>query len=136
MAFGYRHFPLSGHKEADEAALAVECARDQGKFPEYHALLWLNRSKQFVVDLKKYARTVAVGDATRFDKCLDSKKYLKRMQKDLADAADLGVNGTPSFVVGTYDRKKGMVRGEILSGAMPESSFRALLNKYLAQPNG
>ena len=45
VAFGYRHFPLPFHKEADEAAIAVECARDQGKFETLHALLFKKSEK-------------------------------------------------------------------------------------------
>ena len=40
VTFGYRHFPLAFHKEADEAAIAAECAREQDKFLELHLLLF------------------------------------------------------------------------------------------------
>ena len=44
IAFAYRHFPLlSIHANAFSAALAAECANDQGKFWEYHDLLFKNQ---------------------------------------------------------------------------------------------
>ena len=55
VAFGYRHFPLAFHKEADEAAIASECAREQGKFEEIHRLLYSRQKAQGKEELKKYA---------------------------------------------------------------------------------
>jgi protein-disulfide isomerase len=45
IAFYYRHFPLTSiHPYAKSAAIAAECANDQGKFWEYHDLLFQNQN--------------------------------------------------------------------------------------------
>ncbi len=131
VMFGYRHAPLEFHREADEAAIAVECARDQGKFEEYHSLLFKNPRKQFVNDLKTYAEKVKVKNLSTFNKCLDTEKYRKQLENDQKAAAAAGIRGAPGFVIGRYDQKTKTITGEIVSGAQPESVFRKVIEKYL-----
>lgn len=131
VAFGYRHFPLAFHKEADEAAIAVECAREQGKFEEMHQRLFANQRQQNLRHLKDYARKIQVNDLKAFDQCLEDEKYRERVEQDLRAGAALGINGTPAFVIGTYDPTTKMVRGEVLSGALPLNRFETVIQKYL-----
>lgn len=131
VTFGYRHLPLPFHTEADEAAIAVECVRDQGKFEEYHKVLFKNQKKQFNQDLKKYAKSVAVADQKKFEQCLDSEQYRSRVVHDIEVASSFGMNGTPSFAIGVYDSKNKVIRGEILSGALPKDVFISTIEKHL-----
>lgn len=131
VAFGYRHFPLSFHKEADEAAIASECAREQGKFEEMHLLLYSNQNAQKKNDLKKYAREIKLKSTKKFDQCLDSERYRGLVNQDIEDATELGITGTPAFFLGQFDHNSGKIEGEILSGALPYSSFQQSLEKYL-----
>ena len=131
VAFGYRHFPLPFHKEADEAAIAAECAGDQGKYLEMHQLLYTKQREQHIDHLKAYARQIKVGSPKQFDRCLDSEKYRSRVDKDLKEGAALGISGTPGFVIGHYDPKTKTVTGEVMSGALPQSEFEKLIEKYL-----
>lgn len=133
VAFGYRHFPLQFHTEADEAAIAVECARDQGKFEEMHQLLFQNQRNQHIPELKSYARKIEVADLKKFDQCLDNDTYRDRVDQDIQDGAKIGISGTPGFLIGTYDEEKQEVRGEILSGAQPAHAFEQALIKYLSK---
>ncbi len=133
VQFGYRHMPLPFHREADEAAIAVECARDQGKFENYHRLLFQNAKEEYVSDLKKYAREVSVKNLKKFDDCLDKEEYRDRLNNDQKVAAEAGIRGAPGFIIGVYDRRTGMVRGEIISGALPLNSFTKAIDKYLAR---
>lgn len=135
VVFGYRHSPLPFHKEADEAAIAAECARDQGKFSEYHALLFNNPRNQFADDLKRYAKQLKIKDQALFEKCLDKEKYRSRLNRDLKVAAEAGIRGTPGFVIGKYNPKTGIVAGEILAGAQPQNVFIETIDKYLAKTN-
>ena len=133
VAFGYRHFPLAFHKEADEAAIASECAREQGKFEEIHRILYSHPKAQDKEDLKKYAREIKVKYPAKFDECLDSEKYRGLVNQDMKDGANLGITGTPGFFIGLFNPKSGEIQGEVLSGAQPYSAFQQALDKYLSQ---
>jgi len=133
VAFGYRHFPLSFHKEADEAAIAAECAREQDKFLELHLLLYSRQKAQTSDDLKKYAREIKVKSPEKFDKCLDSEKFRGLVQQDFSDGSKLGITGTPGFLVGAFNPKIGEIKGEVLSGAQPYNVFKKTLDKYLSR---
>ena len=133
VAFGYRHFPLSFHKEADEAAISSECAREQGKFEEMHVLLYSNQKAQTKTDLKKYARDIKITSPKKFDNCIDSERYRGLVNQDIKDGAKLGITGTPGFFLGFFDHNSGKIKGEILSGALPYNSFKQKIEKYLNQ---
>lgn len=131
VVFGYRHTPLPFHYEADEAAIAAECARDQGRFEPYHNLLFKNYRRINIPNIRQFAKQVGIKNLDTFNSCLDSEKYRSRMENDQKAAKEAGIKGTPGFVIGKYDKKSGVVVGEVLSGAQPEEKFVALLEKYL-----
>ena len=134
IAFGYRHFPLGFHTEADEAAIAVECAREQNQFEKMHEILYENQKAQFPEDLKKYARQIGIKNKKKFDQCLDSDRYRGLVNQDMEDGAGLGISGTPGFFIGRFDSVNRRIKGELLSGAQPLSAFENLIAKYLAKP--
>ena len=113
----FRHFPLGFHQDAMPAAIASECAGEQGKFWEYHDALFENQESLTNTDLKKYAVDLGL-ETKQFNECLDSGKYEAKVQQDMADGQSYGVSGTPAF----------FVNGQLLSGAQPFSAFEALLN--------
>jgi protein-disulfide isomerase len=131
VAFGYRHLPLSIHQEADESAVATECAREQGKFLQMHGRLYQQQSNQSLEDLKKIARDIGVADMEGFTKCLEEDRYRDQVNRDMEVAASVGISGTPAFIIGRFDSKKGVVEGEILSGAQPLEVFVKTVEKYL-----
>ena len=133
VTFGYRHFPLSFHKEADEAAIATECAREQDKFLELHLLLFSRQKAQTSADLKKYARKIKVSSPEKFDKCLDSEKFRGLVEQDIRDGSRLGITGTPGFLIGAFNPKTGVIKGEVLSGAQTYNVFKKTLDKYLSR---
>jgi protein-disulfide isomerase len=131
VAFGYRHYPLAFHQEADESAIAAECAREQGKFIEMHASLYEQQSNQSIESLKKIAKKIGVKDLPKFNSCLTSDKYRKLLERDMEVAQSVGINGTPAFVLGEFDSEKGIIKGEILTGAQPIDVIEAAINRYL-----
>ncbi len=124
----YRDFPLLQiHAAAKPSALAAACAQEQGKFWEFHDKINEEQAKKGtgtveygIVELKQWAAQIGVKTA-QFNQCLDSKKYEARVDKDTADASTFGVSGTPSF----------FVNGEMLVGAQPYSTFKALIDSKL-----
>lgn len=108
----FRNFPLNIHNNAEKAAEASECAHEQGMFWQYHDKLFENQNSLSVGDLKKYAKDVGL-DTEKFNDCLDSGRMAAEVQKDLNEGENIGVRGTPYFLVG---------KGSI-SGACPFSTF-------------
>lgn len=123
-ALEFRHLVVLG-PESQAAAEAAECALDQGRFWEMHDLLFTKqgaeRSGVFEpAKLKRYARELAGAvqgpafDVERFDRCLDGREKRAMVEEMTAEAAQLGVTSTPSFVVG----------GFLIVGAQPAATFR------------
>lgn len=102
----YRDFPLSGiHPGAEPAALAANCAEEQGKFWEMHDKIFFEQDKlgegtvEFgLVDLSRWAKDIGL-DESKFDFCLESGKYKAEVAADYADGIELGVTGTPHVFV-------------------------------------
>ena len=100
VRFVFRQFPLSIHKGSALAAEAALAAHAQGKFWPFHDLLFANQHAQEREDLEKYAKQAGL-DTGKFAKALDDHTYKAAVDKDLALGAELGVEGTPTMVVGT-----------------------------------
>ncbi len=99
IRFEYKQFPLSQiHVNAYNAALASECANDQGKFWPYHDKLFENQSKIGSSDLKQYATDLGL-DTAKFNACLDTRAKKKVVDADIQAGNALNVPGTPTFFV-------------------------------------
>ncbi len=118
----YRHFPLSFHARAQKAGEASECADDQGKFWEYHDLLFANQSSLSggIAQLKEWAGELGLNQQ-RFDDCLDNGNHAATVKNGLASGSQKGVTGTPGF----------FVNGISLSGAQPFEAFSAIIDSEL-----
>ncbi|GAB4149296.1 MAG: hypothetical protein Fur0021_10100 [Candidatus Promineifilaceae bacterium] len=101
----YRHFPLvSIHPNAQKAAEAAEAAGAQGKFWEYHDMLFANQADFASADAAaaresfiEYARNLGL-DVERFTAELDADVYLAQVDGSRAEAMALSMPGTPSII--------------------------------------
>lgn len=116
-----RDYPLPFHGEAKKAHEAAHCAGEQGKYWEMSTLLFKNQQALGVAKLKDYAKEVGLNQS-KFDKCLDSGKYAKKVDDNQAAGSGVGVNGTPAF----------FVNGVMLSGAQPIGAFTEIIDAELA----
>jgi len=117
----WKDFPLTAiHPQAFKAAEAGQCAREQGKFWEYHDQLFANQRALEPEFLKKYAADTGL-DASKFAACLDSAKYAERVQEQINVGNSLGVSSTPSL----------FINGRLLSGAQPFETFSAIIDEEL-----
>lgn len=122
VSLAYRDFPLREiHPQAQQAAEAARCAGEQGKFWEYHDLLYADGAKLDAGSLAGYARGLGL-DAQRFTSCLASGKFKQAVEDDVQAGSKAGVNGTPAF----------FVNGIFLSGAQPLSAFEKIIEAELA----
>lgn len=98
VRFVFRNFPLSFHQHARLAAQAAMAAGAQGKFWEYHDLVFANQRALERGDLEKYAAQLKL-DMNSFKKALDDKSYDEAVAADLKLGEDVAVSGTPTMFV-------------------------------------
>lgn len=97
VKFVYRDFPLDSiHPNARKAAEAAQCAHDQGRFWEYHDVLFANPNAQSENDLKAYADQLGLNTLS-FTTCVDNGIYADEVEADFQDGVAAGVLGTPTL---------------------------------------
>lgn len=110
----WRDFPALG----DESVLAARAARaaaQQGKFWEFHGRLFQlpqGRGKVTEQAMVAIARDLGLDEA-RFTAAMRSEQVAQAVTKDATEGSRIGVNGTPSFLVGDA----------VIVGAQPTESF-------------
>jgi len=114
-------------KDSSGAAQASYCAEEQGKYWEYHDLLytsqegadsgWANTER-----LRAFAFSLDL-DTELFNSCLDSGKYEKRIQYNMSEARKSGANATPTFFIIGPDGEQ-----EKIGGAQPYSVFKNVID--------
>lgn len=95
----FRDFPLDQiHEYARGAAEASECAKEQGKYWEYHDLLYEKQEELGAIDFAVLAAGLGLNKS-QFETCYNSRKYKDEVQKDLEDGIKAGVGGTPATFI-------------------------------------
>lgn len=120
LAIAYKDMPLPMHQRSEKAAEAARCAGEQGKYWEYHDILYLTRALT-VAELKEHASDLKLNVA-QFDQCLDSGKMETAVKKDFEEGNSLGLTGTPSF----------FVNGHFFSGALDYAALKQMVEQQLA----
>jgi len=124
VSLAYRDLPLRDvHPQAQLAAEASRCAGEQGKFWEYHDLLFANQNKLDRPGLVELASRLKL-DEKQFDSCLSGGKYKEQIEQDRQLGLRAGVSGTPGF----------FINGNMLSGNLPQDSFEKTIQAELAAP--
>ena len=134
VALVFKHLPNRGF-DSMGAALAAQCTNDQRKFWQFHKMLYDNQkpidsgwvSKD---NLKKFASQIIGLNMQQFEVCFDSKKYKDFIESDLTLGSLFGFHDTPSFII--VNSKDGS-NPEILKGAHPFPSFKAIIDKKLKE---
>ena len=118
-------------RDSPKAAQASYCAEDQGKYWEYHTMLytfqdglpdsgWADRDR-----LNSFAFSLDMN-MDEFNDCMDSSKYAKRVKANYDEAVKNGVQQTPTFIIISQD---GTI--EKFAGAQPYSVFAATIEPML-----
>jgi protein-disulfide isomerase len=114
----WRDFPYLG-QESVTAALAARAAQDQGKFWEYHDLLYENQSGGFSEErLIELAREAGL-DVERFEEDLASGRFEQAVAEDFREGQQMGITGTPTFVI----------NGRVLAGMQPLEVFESAIEQ-------
>lgn len=127
----YKSLPLNQiHPWAESAAVAVECAKKQGnaKLWKLHDVIFDNQSKfttaKFDEQISKYAAKVGLNQK-KFLACYDKRETLKRVITDAQEAGNLGISGTPAF----------LINGHLIGGA-DYQKIKAIIDESLAGKHG
>ena len=129
----YRDFPIqTSHPNAVPAAVAAECANEQGTYWEFHDKLFENQNQwnrieamEAITVFNQYASELGLNE-DQFNSCLSDGKYLDEVRNDLNDGREYGITGTPGFFIG--NEKIGFVE---LKGAQPFESFKKVIEVQL-----
>lgn len=125
----FKHLPNRGF-DSKPVSLAAQCMNDQGKFWEFHKILYKNQGPidsgwANIENLKKFASQIQGLDLNQFNNCFDNKKHEAFVYSDIKLANSLGFTETPSFVVMDAD---GLNMHKI-EGPKPFPIFKAVIDK-------
>jgi protein-disulfide isomerase len=121
VRIAWKHKPLPFHPNAMPAAVAAEAAREQGKFWPMHDKMFAAQQELSPAAYERWARELGL-DLGRFKAALVSEKLKARVQEDEQLATRLGIDGTPTMAV----------NGELVVGAVPFESLKAVIDRKLA----
>jgi protein-disulfide isomerase len=94
----FKNFPLKNHKFAQSAAIAAHAAGKQGRFWEFHDLLFKNYNRLNAQKVKQIARQLNL-DLVQFEKDQKDPQIRALITRDLSDAARAGVRATPTVFI-------------------------------------
>ncbi len=114
----FKNMPLRFHKFADPAARAALAAHKQGKFWEFHDRIFAleKLSNEAINNV-----AVEVGlDIAQFNTDMNSPEIRQLINKDMVDAQNAGVTGTPTI----------FINGKKLKNRSP-AGFQEMIDKEL-----
>lgn len=125
VRYVYHDFPIEQHRRAVPAAVAARCAREQGKYWDYHENLMVMQGNLSDVDLQRRAEDLGL-DMEAFDACYASGRYADELQALLEDGRENGVAYTPTF----------FINGRMIVGAKPYDELKRIIDEELGAGGG
>ena len=120
----WKNQPLAFHKNAKPAAEAAHGVFEMAgldAFWKFHDLAFKNQRQLNTDNYVKWAQEVGVTNIEEFKQGLEQHRWAAKVDKDIALAKQLGVNGTPHSII----------NGISLSGAQPFDKFKELIDAQL-----
>lgn len=98
ISVGFVHFPLTDiHDHAFEAAIAAECANEQGRFEAYHRALRVRGKGSLTTEaLEQLAGRLGLVMPS-FRGCLDNRTTRQVVERHVVAGRELAVRTTPTF---------------------------------------
>ncbi|MGQ9910443.1 MAG: DsbA family protein [Candidatus Flexifilum sp.] len=124
VRYVFRDYPILG-PDSMAAALASECADDQGKFWEFHDWAYENQANLTRENFLTFASDHAL-DVEAFTACLDDNPHQAAVLADYEAGQSLNVGGTPTF----------FLNGRRIIGAQPLRVFQQAIEAELAAIRG
>lgn len=125
VRYEFHPYAFIGQESTDAAAAAL-CASDQNKFWPFHDTVFANQNGENLgtfskANLKAIAEAVGL-DMGQFNQCFDGGDKLQEVNRYRTEAAQLGVQSTPTFYI----------NGQQVLGAQPASAFNGIIDQALA----
>ncbi|MFC5369362.1 DsbA family protein [Arcanobacterium bovis] len=124
IRYEFNSLPVLG-EESVLAAQAAQAAANQGMFWQYHDALYeglATKSVTYTADgLTDLAKTVGIKDVEKFRADLTSPQTVEAVRKELENGRQLGINGTPAFLIGY----------QYVPGGIPFETFNQIVNSEL-----
>ena len=123
----YRDFPRALSGPSVDTAMAARCAGEQGQYWAMHDRLFSSGDKFSTAQLRQQAEALQL-DARQFASCFEASRYTQDIFKDRIEAGQLGVRGTPYFILYVTDHPQEAVP---IPGAFPYEVFKEAIDKLL-----
>jgi protein-disulfide isomerase len=115
----FKHFPLRNHKFARPASIAAMAAERQGKFWEFHDLLFKDYNRLNAQKVNEIAQKLKLN-MEKFDRDQKDPEIGKIINRDLSEGTRVGVRGTPTV----------FINGRLLRNRS-QTGFQAMIDKTL-----
>lgn len=102
LTFVVRYFPIDGHANSMNAAVAVEAAAQQGRFEDMYERMyqtqpeWGEQQESKAPLFRQFAQELGL-DIEAYDAAVVDPATQQRVEQDRQDGMALGVQGTPTF---------------------------------------
>lgn len=120
--------PVLNHNDRSyQPHQAAECAGDQGRFWDFHNILFENQDSFWAGDIRETVKQLAASnglDTVQFNACLDEQRYHDRVDSQDQVRRARGIRGQPVFDI----------NGDFLIGAQPFDVFADVIESKLSQP--
>lgn len=123
----YRDFPRAPSGPSVETALAARCAGEQGQYWAMHDRLFASSNKFSTAQLQQQAEALKL-DVKQFASCFEEARYTQEIFKDRMEGGELGIRGTPHFILYATDDPQEAVA---IPGAFPYEVFKEEIDKLL-----
>jgi len=94
----FKNFPIRSHNYAVKAAVAALAAETQGKFWEFHDMLFNNYNRLNDQKIQEIVGLLGL-DATKFEEQQKNPAVTERIRQDYQEGIRLGVKGTPTIFI-------------------------------------
>jgi protein-disulfide isomerase len=131
VRYAFVNFPIETlHPLAYKEHVAAACAADEGHFWEMHDRLFANPKAPDSKALAGHAEAIGL-DAARFRACLESDGHAAEIRQAMKAGSALGINGTPTFLIGVIGPDEKLKAVKVISGAKPYSVFKDAIDGVL-----
>jgi len=132
IGYVFFDYPIEAiHQNALKAALAANCAGDQGKYWEMHDRLFEDQNALDPGNLLRFAETVGL-EMAEFKKCFDGEQYTAEIHKEIEEARKMGIRTVPTFLLGHIDSEANVKVVKSLRGAKRYSDYKEMIESVLS----